>query len=64
MGVYPKSFMTLTELAEMGLPRDYLNQMAHRKNQNYCTRMTNKKKSKFLFDTKKFEDARERMLVR
>lgn len=61
---YPKPIMSLTELTELGFSRNYLNQMAHRRNQKCCTRVSDKGKSKFLFDVEKLEKERERMLSR
>jgi len=61
---YPKPIMSLTELSLMGFSRTYLNQMAHMEGQRCCTRMSEKNKSKIIFDTARFEKERERMLVR
>lgn len=55
---YPKPLMSIAELRALGFPKEYLYQMAHKKNQNYATKTTGG--GKFLFDTAKFEKARAR----
>ncbi len=61
---YPKPIMSTSELMKLGFSKLYLNEMAHRKNQNYCTRTSSKPNAKLLFDTARLEKERERMLVR
>lgn len=61
---YPKPVMSLSELESMGFKREYLYQMAHRRGQNYCTRTSNKRKAKIMFDTEIFEKERLKLLVR
>lgn len=61
---YPKPIMSTTELMKLGFSRTYLSEMAHRKNQNYCTRTSPKPKAKMMFDTARFEREREKMINR
>lgn len=56
--------MSLTELEGMGFGRDYLYEMAHRRGQTYCTRTSDKRKAKFLFDTAAFEKERMKLLAK
>ncbi len=60
---YPKPIMSLSELEKLGFRRDYLYQMAHRRNQKYATRTSDKKRAKIMFDTDRFERERMKMTV-
>ncbi len=51
---YPKRFMSITELTELGHSRMALNQYAHAKG-SPVIRTSNKPKSKILFDTSKLD---------
>ncbi len=56
--VYPKLIMTMTELIALGFPRGYLEKAVHSKGQDFASRTS--PRGKYLFDTKKFEEYRER----
>lgn len=53
---YPKAVMTITELRDMGFPREYLYDAANRPGQTFAVQT--KGKGKWFFDTEKFERAR------
>lgn len=51
--MFPKLYMSRTELVNMGLSRDMLIKLAHSKNQSVAFR--DKPRGKFLYNTKKLE---------
>lgn len=60
--VYPKPIMSVTELTELGFPRDYLMRIVHARGQQFAFHMDGKKKSnsKWLFVTDEFEKWRSK----
>lgn len=51
---YPKKYMSITELTELGIKRETLNNWAHIRGAP-VVRTSNKEKAKILFDTDKLD---------
>lgn len=58
---FPKKIMSTSELVAQGFKKDFLIQMAHRRNQKYAYRTPGGKK--FYFDTEKLQQALDKMTV-
>lgn len=61
---YPKPVMRITELEDMGFPREHLEYCYRKKGQNFAWKLNpTKSNSPIIFDTEEFEKFRLRLIA-